>query len=479
MKYMHLGAVQVGVRQILQRCWSSHVVAATTSIFLVRYVVLIRQLLQYHQQPVNHALQQAISNLGGQAALYVHHVMQWQFMDSALYDIPLLEWLQAREFRPRLHLRIGNIPNDMHAMKMTQFNTHQLSWMFDLFGIRQYCHAHDEVDILVGTGHFRHGRECRYRFNPEELFLFTLTKCATGMSHEKIVDNYFGGHYSRWSYGYRWMLFYLDNRYRDIIRHQGLLRFLPDFARFRNAIEDYVRKDRWYHDNDGSSRWVPGIDRLPFNIFGFIDDSIDKIRVPFSGPAGHFEGAPRRAEYINAQESVYSGWKKLHGIKVETIYLPNGISTIFGPTSCRHNDRGTLNMSQLDRFLGLIQAHLPQHLRCFAFGDGIFRGTLENITSYYRAILPNVLTAAQQKCNSALRCARVPIEKNYGQTSCVFRVCDSSAGIQLGKRHQYAIEQLRVCHLLMNCYVCLNGDQGGSVNTFGISPPRLDRYLHL
>ena len=98
-KYMHLGAGQVGVRQILQRCWSSHVVAATTSIFLVRYAVLIRQLLQYHQQPVNHALQQAISNLGGQAALYVHHVMQWQFMDSALYDIPLLEWLQAREFR--------------------------------------------------------------------------------------------------------------------------------------------------------------------------------------------------------------------------------------------------------------------------------------------------------------------------------------------------------------------------------------------
>jgi hypothetical protein len=71
--------------------------------------------------------------------------MQWQFMDSDLYDIPLLEWLQAREFRPRLHLRIGNIPNDMHAMKMTQFNTHELNWMFDLFGIRQYCYAHDEA----------------------------------------------------------------------------------------------------------------------------------------------------------------------------------------------------------------------------------------------------------------------------------------------------------------------------------------------
>ena len=33
-----------------------------------------------------------------------------------------------------------------------------------------------------------------------------------------------------------------------------------------------------------------------------------------------------------------------------------------------------------------------------------------------------------------------------------------------------AIEQLRVCHLLTNCYICLNGDHAGSINTFNIHP---------
>ncbi len=72
---------------------------------------------------------------------------------------------------------------------------------------------------------------------------------------------------------------------------------------------------------------------------------MDKVLVPFSGPDGDYDGAPRRAQYIDAQESVYSRWKKLHGIKLETVLLPNGIITLFGLVSARQNDRGTLNLS--------------------------------------------------------------------------------------------------------------------------------------
>ena len=35
----------------------------------------------------------------------------------------------------------------------------------------------------------------------------------------------------------------------------------------------------------------------------------------------------------------------------------------------------------------------------------------------------------------------------------------------------------RSCTLLINCYVCCNGDQAGSTNTFGLTPPRLGVYL--
>ncbi len=115
------------------------------------------------------------------------------------------------------------------------------------------------------------------------------------------------------------------------------------------------------------------------------------------------------------------GWKSLHGIKVETVLLPNGISTVFGLVSARQNNRGTLNLSGLDHFLTLIQASLLPQFRCMLFGDSIFRGLLQYITTYYRAITPNLLTAEEVKINDTFRAARMPIEKNYGLNSWVFR----------------------------------------------------------
>ncbi len=121
----------------------------------------------------------------------------------------------------------------------------------------------------------------------------------------------------------------------------------------------------------------------------------------------------RRPRRRVAQESVYSGYKKMHGHKMETVFFPNRIITCFGPVSARQNDRGTLNISGLDCFLVLIQAHLPPQMQCMVFGDSVYRGiTLQMITSYHRALLPDVLTPSKLKCNSSLRAARMPIEKN-------------------------------------------------------------------
>ena len=51
------------------------------------------------------------------------------------------------------------------------------------------------------------------------------------------------------------------------------------------------------------------------------------MSVPFSGPAGDYKGAPHRPQYILAQESVYTGYKKMHGHKMDTVFFPNKIST--------------------------------------------------------------------------------------------------------------------------------------------------------
>jgi len=87
------------------------------------------------------------------------------------------------------------------------------------------------------------------------------------------------------------------------------------------------------------------------------------------------------------------------------------------------------------------------------------------------------LTAKQNHCNRAMKSARMVIEKNYGQMANIFRICGVSDNYRLAKINPYAVEQYRVCIFLTNCYICFNGDQAGSVNTFGISPPTIEQYL--
>jgi len=171
-----------------------------------------------------------------QASLYAHHVTMWSTLDGQLYDIPLTEWLYKREYRPRLHLHIGDLADDMSAVKMTGFNVSQLRRLYNHFGLREFVQAHNETVLRIVTGHWSNGLEKCYRIHPEELFLFSLTKCKTGMTNERIIDMFFGGDYAQWSHSFRWFILYLDLRYRNIVGHAGLLRFLPQFGYFRDKI---------------------------------------------------------------------------------------------------------------------------------------------------------------------------------------------------------------------------------------------------
>ena len=476
-KSMMISSIQMDTRQTLQQCYSRHVMAASMSMFFSSYLIVIRELVDL--PGMREAVRPVLELLIRQVSFFVVNVKQWVSLDAALFDIPLLEWLKKRQPSCRRHLRLATLRSDQEALKWTNFNIHQLTRLYEQFGLREYCETRNIEHIRVSTGHFHKGSECFYNHNPEELFLYSMARLASGLTQEHIIDNFIGGHYSRWSSGYRWFILYLNERYENILDNQGIMRFLPDFPRFRDAIEQYVQRDRWYVDHDGNHTWVPGLEKLPYNICMFIDDTIDRVRVPYSGPAGDFIGAPRRQEYMDAQESIFTGYKKIHGLKTQTVFFPNGMSTVYGPVSARQGDRGTLNLSNLDRFLSAIQAHLPAAMRCKCFGDSIFRGALEFIVTYYRALLPFVLSVSEKRCNAAFRAARMPIERNYGLKTCVFRICDSNSGWKLGKKCPYALEQMRVCHLLLNCYICLNGDQASSNNTFACTPPRLQDYLRL
>ena len=63
------------------------------------------------------------------------------------------------------------------------------------------------------------------------------------MTQVQIINPYFGGDKSRWSYAYPWMLKDLDERYSSIVGHEGLTRFVGDFLCFQHAIEEYTQRD--------------------------------------------------------------------------------------------------------------------------------------------------------------------------------------------------------------------------------------------
>jgi hypothetical protein len=192
-----------------------------------------------------------------------------------------------------------------------------------------------------------------------------------------------------------------------------------------------------------------------------------------------------RTEYANVQQAFYMGHINVHGIKVETVFLPNGLCSLFGPVSAWRANAGIVAMSNLNTFLVLIQrgqffSPAGAEVLFSAFGDCAFNLGDQCIQSYYRAFAAGVqLTDAQKWCNAAMRSARITIKKNYAMASNLFHICATSDGYKIAKERPYAIEQLRVCTLLTNCYVCMNGDVAGSDNTFGLSPPMLSNFLRL
>lgn len=191
------------------------------------------------------------------------------------------------------------------------------------------------------------------------------------MEKKKLCNFLFGGCASRWSHGWDWIVRYLDDRYLHTVSHQKLEDFVDDFPDFYNAISGFMQKEFTQHYADGNGKEADGLNFCPLPIFGFIDCSIDRICRPYSGPDGDYIGAPRRPNEDIYQRSVYTGYKKCHGIKVETVLLPNGIMTLFGPVSARNHDTGgVLQMSQLDDFLSALQQEKDSVY--LAFGDGAY-----------------------------------------------------------------------------------------------------------
>jgi hypothetical protein len=152
------------------------------------------------------------------------------------------------------------------------------------------------------------------------------------------------------------------------------------------------------------------------------------------------------------QRAFYTGFKKLHGIKVETVFLPNEISTLFGPVSARRSDIPVLQTSNLNKFVVRIQLH-KQHEYSAPIAYKI--STLHPIL--FQAIC---WTAIFDRSRTQVRFIGRINWVELCICSTLFCICADPHHHhnQLAKKNPYVIKQLPAAHLLCNIYVCLNGD---------------------
>jgi len=135
-------------------------------------------------------------------------------------------------------------------------------------------------------------------------------------------------------------------------------------------------------------------------------------------------------------------------------------------------------MSCVNEFLVALQQQKLHE--CQALGDSAYGINLHCICSYFRNFAGQPpLTPHQVTCNKAMKKCRQAIEWSYGDVSKYFSICAHPKHNMLAKKNPYAIEQLRVAHLLCNIYTCLNGDKASGHNGFCCPPPKLEDYLRL
>lgn len=329
---MHLSVGEVKNRTTLQLLSAVHLVAAQSWGVTTRRLLVLLHLLQTRVigGPAGHPQAEAVITTALVLSqvnyrVFLLYIQRWFILDAYLHDITPLELTRSNALTPQRHIRLDSW-DDSQAYHYTGFNIAQLRRIYACYGLQDILIQTQLPYIQVPTRQ-RNQRnvECNYNFDPEELFLFMHTKCRTGYNNKEMCINIFGGHQKKWSYGFPWMLKYLDNRYRDIIGHQGLLRYVEDFPYFHRAMEREMQRPKIHNDVHNNPIHSDGLLHNPIFMFGLVDGSHDACCVPFAGPAGDYEFAPRKEHYNITQRAFYSGYKHFHSVKVETIALPNGI----------------------------------------------------------------------------------------------------------------------------------------------------------
>ena len=203
-----------------------------------------------------------------------------------------------------------------------------------------------------------------------------------------------------------------------------------------------------------------------FNVAAFIDNTMNGTCRPGGGPRRDGANAPRNDPMI--QRAFYSGWKKMLGLKWQTVDLPNGMNAhVWGPCSLRHCDLWTLRESDINALFATLQeGDLYQFVM---YGDSIYPFLSHLRSRHVGDNLSDRLTLENRMMSSC----RETIEWDYGNVGYMWKLVDYKHALKI---RQMPVGKLYfMAMLLRNAHVTMNGCQAASF--FGLLPPTFTEWV--
>jgi len=186
-----------------------------------------------------------------------------------------------------------------------------------------------------------------------------------------------------------------------------------------------------------------------FRVFGFIDNTMNATCRP-GGPARDGTFAPRNDPLI--QRAWYNGWKKLHGMKWQTVDLPNGMNfNAWGPISIRHPDVTSLDDSHLND--KLVNLQLGEHMQYAVYGDSAYIVVPDSHILARHNSHPN--TPQQIIENRVLSSCRECIEWDYGNVGTMWALVDYEKVLKM--RMMPVRDMYMAAMIMRNVYVTIYG----------------------
>jgi len=358
------------------------------------------------------------------------------------------------EFMRIMIIEVPNRPNRLERIRYFPMTFAAMQNHITNIGVevstRFRFQSFDEMRRFIRVFRFPNGTiqlSNRYTSTAEEILLISLTRLSFPLRWSDMYERFPGRKDYFLSRAFYWFIDFMISNWAYLL--------LNNMEWWKHRLFESCEAIRIKLQNLNHENWRQFHNQFDFSVALFIDCTM----MAFCRPAGNLmEGpaAPRVPQEV--QEAWYNGWKKLFGMKWQTVMLACGMDfQIYGPTSVRRNDLTLLDKSDIEQKLRDL----------FEDGDHIFK--IFGDSAY---IVSDVMDTHESLQGRGMSSVRETIEWSYKDVKVLWKYCDYKHILQM--RRQPVAKIFFVCLLLRNVIVTLHGSQASDY--LNMIPPTLEEW---